>query len=189
MKRNPACGVESVCPVMSIWKATQGKVILNINHKATKCLRMAEQDGGMAQEPFPIPLWDGEHVSENGWFPGLLLLAAELSQKVLVSLFALPTTAVKSFISLDGVAEFICKYLFLFWELQQFSFSWLTLCHSALCYLFLSSLDSFLCWREAGSFPALLIQAVDCVNPHFPPEHLYLDFPWKQAWNDPFFCP
>lgn len=145
--------------------------------------------GGWHRSPFPFPFWDGEHVSENGWFPGLLLLAAELSQKVLASLFALPTTAVKSFISLDGVAEFICKYLFLFWELQQFSFSWLTLCHSALCYLFLSSLDSFLCWREAGSFPALLIQAVDCVNPHFSPEHLYLDFPWKQAWNDPFFCP
>lgn len=147
--------------------------------------------GGWHGRPFAFPFWGGEHFGENGWFPGLLLLAAELSQKVLVSLSALPTTAVKSFISLDSGAEFICKYLILFWELQHspLSFSWLTLCHSPLCHPFLSSLYSFLCWREAGSFPALLIQAVDCVNPHFPPEHLYLDFPWKQAWNDPIFCP
>lgn len=158
MKRNSAC----LCPVMSICKATQGKVILNINDKATKCLGMAKQEGEWHRSAFPFPFWDGGHVSENGWFPGLLLLAAELSQKVLVSLSALPTTAAKSFISLDSIAEFICKYLILFWELQQFSFSWLTLCHSPLCHPFLSSLDSFPRWSEAGSFPALLTQAVDC---------------------------
>lgn len=64
---------------------------------------------GMLQDPFPFPFQDGEHVTENGRFPGLLLPAAELSQKVLESLSALPATAVKGFISQGSAAEFSCK--------------------------------------------------------------------------------